>query len=892
MTRGIPPTSLGLSAEPALEIVPGAPLREAALRVLVPLFFVSGATSLVYETLWGRQLHLVFGTSQAAIATVLAAFMSGLALGGWLMGRVADGIRRPLRLYGLLEAGIGLYALLFPTLLSLAEPVYLSFWRWKEPSPAVFAGFQLVLVGVLLLVPTTAMGATLPLLARFVTTRLSLAGRRIGLLYGVNTAGAVVGTFLAGFILLPDLGLRATTWVAVGGNLLLGIAALLLSRRVDREIPPPVEADLETPSPPPDLALLCVAGLAGFAALVYELAWFRLLTLTLGGSAYAFSLMLLAFLAGMALGGGVGGAAADRALVRFGRPGPLVGLALVQAGVGLVSYAMMWGYGELPFLYVRLYGLAEEAESLFWPAQLFLAGALMVPPTLFMGATFSFAVRCLVARPHRLGDPVGRIYAVNTLGAILGSVTAAFVLLPNVRVVGTVLAAAGVNGLACAVAGVTAWGASVRRTRAALLAAVAGPAVAWGLMNLAPPPWDPLLMTAGMYKYVVELADRSRTHIYEYSVNPYELLFYEEGLSSVVTVARTRETGNIWLANNGKVDASTTVDMPTQVLVADYPFFFGRDLRTACVIGLASGVTAGAVTLHPGLETIDVVELEPAVFRASHFFDAYNHRPLEDPRVRAIANDGRNHLMLTPPATYDVIVSEPSNPWLTGVSNLFTHEFFLEARKRLKPGGIWSQWVQIYGMGTAEVLSLLRTFSEVFPHVMVFASIEEADLVVLGSDAPLDLDLRTVEDTLAANPALAEEMRLIDVKDPVDLLLRYQLDTEGVRSATEGVPLNTDDNMLVEFEAPRHLYEDTSTMNYLVLLAEARTASFAVESREEYLRLARAYGEHGERARALLVLRDGLGRFPGDAEMMEMGRTLRDQLLEATQPEARRRVRR
>lgn len=852
--------------------------RESSLVPLVVLFFVSGATSLVYETLWGRALHLVFGTSQVAIATVLAAFMGGLALGGFLMGRVADRIRRPLRVYGLLEGAIGLYAAAFPWLLEQVEPLYLGFWRWLQPSPVLFSLFQLLLVGVLLLVPTTCMGATLPLLARFVTAQLSLVGRRVGLLYGVNTAGAVFGTWMAGFFLLPHIGLSATNWIAVGGNLLLFVCALALSRHTGEDVAPVVAGGDEEPPPAPGALLLTVAGLAGFAALVYELAWFRLMTLTLGGSAYAFSLMLLAFLLGMAVGGWVGGHLADGLVTRHGRMGPLLGLAVSQLAVGLVSCAMMWGYGQIPFLYVDLYTAVEESPALFWPAQLALAGAIMTPPTLFMGATFSFAVRALVASPGQLARPVGQVYGVNTLGAILGSVAAAFLLLPHLQVVGTVLAAAGVNGVACLLAAVGAWRVLGSPWTWRWSLALGTPVFLYGLTLVFPPPWDPLLMSAGMYKYVSELNDRSHAHVREYSVDPYDLLYYREGFSSVVTIARTRETGNIWLANNGKVDASTTVDMPTQVLVAHYPFFFGRQMETACVIGLASGITAGAATLHPELDRIDLVELEPVIFEASHFFDDFNHRPLEDPRVRPIPNDGRNHLLLSAPGTYDVIVAEPSNPWLTGVSNLFTLEYFQEGARRLKPGGIWSQWIQIYGLGTEEVLSLMRTFSEVFPHVLVFASIEDADLVMLGSDAPLELDADRIDAVLAGNPALARELQSIQVQRAVDLLLRFQLDTEGVRSVTEGAPLNTDDNMLVEFQAPLSLHTETATMNYLVLLAEGRTAAAAVRNREDLLALARAYGAHEERARALLVLKEGLERFPGDAEMLELGREYRDLL--------------
>lgn len=844
--------------------------REAALKLLIPLFFLSGATSLVYETIWGRALHLVFGTSQVAIATVLAAFMGGLSLGGLLGARYADRIAKPLLVYGVLEGIIGVYALLFPLLLKAVTPIYLGFWAAFEPSPLVFSSFQTLLVGLLILIPTTCMGATLPLLARFVTTRLDQAGRRVGLLYGVNTFGAVAGTFLAGFVLLPWLGLFHTTCLAAGANLLLLAASLVLSRQADGEVPPVVEDTGGEPPPAPDKALLMVVTLAGCASLIYELSWFRLMTLTLGASTYAFSTMLLAFLTGIGGGGWLGGLAADRILARRGRVGVLVGLALTQIGVAVTTWLMMYGFEQLPYLYVELFDLIEGKEGFFWPTWLALSMAVMTPPAVLMGAAFTLAVRSLVAGTGSLAGPVGKVYGLNTIGAIVGSLGAALILLPSLQVVGTITFANGINVLAAAIALGAAWMVGGRK-RTPRYAVAGGCTLGIVVAGLAfPPPWEPLLMTAGMFKYVTELAERSRAHVRRYAVEPYDLLYYEEGLSSVVTVAQNRKTGNIWLANNGKVDASTTSDMPTQVMVGHLPFFFGREVDTAAVIGLASGITAGAVTLHPEPERIDLIELEPAIFEASHFFDEHNHRPLEDPRVVPVINDARNHVMLTPPATYDIVVSEPSNPWLTGVSNLFTREFFELGKSRLTEGGIWSQWVQMYGMGTEEVRALLNTFCEVFPHVALFATIEDADLVILGSDAPLVLDIEGLEQVIATRPDVAAELKLIEVDNAYDLLTYFQMERDTLEEFTLGARMNTDDNMFIEFQAPKRLYEETSAHNYRVLLNEARPALQALRTLGDYKAFSRAYAERGEYVRALIVLKEADKRYPGDDEVLSM----------------------
>lgn len=855
-----------------------AQVRDRAIRFLVPLFFVSGATSLVYQSLWARQLNLVFGTSQLAISTTLAAFMAGLALGGFGAARVADRTRRPLATYGVLEVVIGVWALLLPTLLSAGTPLVLAFHRTADPSPPAFAFAQFVLVAALLLVPTTCMGATLPLLARFAAVRTGDAGDRVGLLYGVNTLGAVFGVALAGFWLLPLLGLWATTVAAAAANLLLGGAAVLLSRHLrEHELlaspaPPDDEAILpRAPEGPrtapraPLLPLAAVAALAGLASLIYEVAWFRLMGLVLGGSTYAFSTMLLAFLLGIGLGGRLGGPWADRARARSGATGPLFGLALLQVGVAALTWGLLFASHELPFLFTWMFDLAGgEVRALFW-GQVALAVTVLVPPALLMGATFPFLVRAAVGPADALGAPVGRLYGANTLGAIVGSFLAGFVLLPGLRVVGTMAVAGGAN----LVAAVVAW--SLGRRLAGLpwrLHAAGGLAAAGATVTLAfaaPPPWNPLLMTAGMYKYASDLEDHSRAAILDYAVHNYHLLFYEEGLSSVVTVAQSRTTGNIWLANNGKVDASTTSDMPTQVLVSQLPFAFGRSPRQVAIIGLASGISAGSLTLQEGVEHIDIVELEPAIARASRFFEDYNHKPLQDPRARLVANDGRNHLLLTPPGTYDLIVSEPSNPWLSGVSNLFTREFFAMGAERLAPGGLWAQWVQLYGMGAADLGSLLATFHDVFPYVAVFATIEDADVVLVGSLTPLALTLEGAG-ALFATDALRRELAAVHVTTPHDVLARYLLGHDEIARlravADPPTTLNTDDNMRVEFNAPLNLHRNTGDENYLLL--RPLTVVPPMPTAQDFIDLARAYERMGDPVKGVVAVQRGLEANPDD----------------------------
>ncbi len=851
------------------------------------LFFCSGATGLVYETVWGRELHLVFGTSQFAIATVLAAFMSGLSLGGWVASRYAGKIANPMVAYAALEAVIGAFALAFPWIQEVIAPLYRGFYEVASPGPVLFGAFQFVLLGATLLIPTACMGATLPILARFVegqappspeseTARIRGPGSQIGQLYGVNTAGAVFGVWLVGFHLLPGLGVQSTTWLAAGANLTLAAAALWLGRGRAMK-PAPSTLVWATDPPAQDHRWLLVAALCGFGSLGLEVAWFRLMALTLGASTYAFSVMLLAFLVGIAGGGYVGGEIADRIAPAGAGPDRLSAIAkavaLAQLSVGALAWGAMWLWPYLPFSFVWLYFQIRDVPELIWTMKCVIAMAVMTPAALAMGVTFPLLTRAAgIASEHStLSRTVGRVYAANTVGSLLGAFLAGFVLLPGLWVSGTTLLCISVNLSAAWVANNAGRSPTSWRSAAAWVAAIV---LLWTFR----PPWEPLLMTSGVYKYVDNLHEPTMAHMRSLLIDRYELLYYNEGLSTVVTVARDRSSGNMWLANNGKIDASTSADMPTQVLVAHLPMMFldpdsDRAPRSAMLIGLASGITLGAMTLHPDLDTIDVVELEPSMPEATALFRRYNHDALSDPRVRIIGNDGRNQVLLTPSATYDLIVAEPSNPWLTGVSNLFTREFFEMGKARLKPGGVWSQWVQMYGMDSRDLMSVMRTFSESFPHVLFFSSIRDADMVMVGSNDPIEMTAARAAAVVDKTVGLEGEFANIGVLDGYDLLADYLFDRDQAMFMTQGIPLNTDDNLLVEYSAPKNLHRTTSAENMLMLLPVARVPVESVPTVAGLVRLADAYAERDDVIRALIALREARLREPDRYDVEE--RTVR-----------------
>ena len=784
-----------------------------ALPALALCFFLSGLGSLALEVVWTRQMRLVFGSTTLAASTILVAYMLGLGLGGLLGGRLSRRARTPadgVRLYGWMEILIGVYALAvpaafawFPTL-NRAWLYTLGFWE------AAFARFLIALA--VLLVPTILMGATLPVLVAALTRRDPRVGRSTALLYGLNTLGAVAGVFVATFVLLGWLGLRGTSPFGAGLDALVGVVALLfVAPLVARRAPGAEAADAgsatatvarpEAAASPRTLVVLLVSyGLVGFTALVYEVAWTRALATVLGSSIYAFAAMLGAFLTGIALG-----SLLIRRRVDALRQ-PLVALASGVVLLGLLALATTAVLPRLPDLLLRFlerYGLDPGPIALL---QIGLCMLVMLPPTLVLGALFPLLTRVVAERARDAGAAVGRVYFANTVGSASGAFCAGFLLLPWLGLRGTLALAAAIN---FATASAVLLCVPSRRGASRALAAV--PALGALVLLAFPPPLDPLALTRGVF--IRPDAQLSFGVTYEQldGVLPDELLFHEDGINTTVTVER--RSGTVALKVNGKTDASTSLDMSTQVLLGQLPLLFGGPAKSVLVIGFASGVTVGSVARHAEVERIDAVEIEPGIVEASHFFDEVNGRPLEDPRVRVVLDDGRTYLSGTH-EKYDVVISEPSNPWLSGVSNLFTREFFAAARGALAPGGRLLQWIHLYAMEPSAFRSILAALRSEFRYVHAFAYARgHADLLLLASDEPLARDDLPRWERLA--PAVRDDLRRIGVFGTADLWSLLALGPDDVDALAQRAPVvNSDDNLFIELGAPWMLYEETVDANW------------------------------------------------------------------------------
>jgi spermidine synthase len=894
-------------------------------RLFVGAYAASGAAALVYEVAWTRLLTLQLGHTVAAASTVLAAFMGGLAVGAWVAGRAEGGVAatddpqaRRLRIYATLELLVALVAVLLPFALAACVPALA--WAYADGSaPVRFTLVRVALSLLLLGVPAAAMGATFPFAAAWFAgggdggtglpvqgdpsprqspvalrrepvpaDRVSIlhrdpspvhAAADAGILYAANTAGAALGAVLAGFWLIPAVGLRGTTAIGMALNAAAATTAWWLSTR-----PPGAPATTEAVEPThrqpsakksahrpqraprasPSLAC-AAAAVSGFVALVYEVSWTRLLALVIGPTTYAFATMAASFITGLT----IGSAAGSRIARRASRPGAWLGAMLLLCAVAAAA-AAWFAASRLPLIVAgEVTASGASFSRVVWQQACGVA-LLLLPMTFALGAAFPLALALASdGRPDLIGRDVARVYAANTLGAIAGALTGGFLLLPQLGLRSTVLCAAtlgAVCGAAClglsAATGLHADPPNSRRRadtgrharkpdaaaappafrpgRGALIALAAGAAVIGAILAL--PPWDRALLTSGAYKYAPYLQAQDLATV----LRAGRIEYYKEGSAGTVTVRDLAGTRS--LAIDGKVDASNAGDMLTQRLLGLLPVLLHKHPEEICVIGLGSGVTLGSALTTGAVRRADVVEISPEVVEASRLFDRENGGALTAPGVRLIVGDGRTHLKLTP-RRYDVIVSEPSNPWMAGVAALFTREFFEVARARLKPDGLLCQWAHTYDISSRDLRSIVGTFASVFPQGTMWL-IGESDLLLIGTNgdaiAP-HLDQLAAAWTQGRAPAALSDVGISGAEAPFALLSMFAAGPDALRQYASGAPLQTDDRMALEFSAPRGIYgrmqnENGAAIRALVsekpppvqqALAHATEASWTTRGRME-----------------------------------------------------------
>ena len=775
--------------------------------VLFLLFLISGATGLVYELIWTRKLILVFGGTTYAITTTLVAFMGGLGLGSYLAGRISRHLRRPGLVYGLLEIAIGVYALLVPLLLGMAEPLYRAMYPLVHDQPWLLTAARFVVGALVLAAPTTMMGATLPLLVRHITSHGGQIGRSVGTLYGVNTFGAAGGAMLAGFILIPWFGLITATQMAAAANIAVGLIAAFWLRSEVAEVEP-LRAAKDGPSgdeigPGLRRGLMLVFAISGFAAMVYQIMWTRTLVLSLGSSTYSFTCILAAFILGLALGALVIARFADRGA------SPIVMIGVVEVLIGLSAVLVTPAYGLLPYI---MYDLSRDwgASAYEWllAAEFAIAIAVTLVPTLLMGALFPLVTRALSTGRDDAGRATGKAYGINTLGTITGAFLAGFVLIRGdvLGVRNSVVLASVLNGLAGF--GLL-YATCMPRTMNRRLIPAAIALVLIPIVGLWVGQWNTLALSAGAF------AANSPTAFAESMDIKYE----GEGVDLNVIVASERGKDNLLLTVNATINASTTYhDMSTNMLMSHLPLLLTPKQENVCIIGLGCGVTLGSAAQHAGVKQLDCVEISQEVIHGAELFHDYNFDVLsgKDDRVRMILGDGRNHLLLTE-QKYNVIISEPSHPWMAGIANLFTQEFFELCNRRLADDGLCLVWLHGYGMSVEDFRLVTRTLASVFPYVSVW-ELNPDDFALIAGRQPPRIPLSEVEKRFASR-AVREDLYRVGMGDLAKLLGRFYTDGDALRAWAGHGPIHHDNHATLEFTTPRELLVGRATEITAGLLA-------------------------------------------------------------------------
>ena len=786
-------------------------------------FFVSGLTGLTYELLWTRMITKIIGGAPFAVSIVLTVFMGGLGVGSYVASRTIDRVKEPMklvRLYGLLELAIGGYCFVLPVLLLGFKPLYVLLYNRLFEHFMLYSFLTFVGCSLLLVVPVICMGATLPILCRFYVARLSHVGSHTGLLYGLNTVGAALGALLCGFWLIDLLGMQGTLLVAVLTNAVIGLSCVGLSCKVKLPETVPAEpapaeiAPAESTAYPAAvvIAALVVFAVSGFCSMSYEVIWTKLLGLIVGPTTYSFTIVLVTFITCLALGSMLFGWLGDKTK----RPVHL--LLYTQLCAALLALLVSQIFGNSQLFYTKLLWFSKDSFALM---HLLKAGSLfafMLLPTLCLGATFPLVSKICTQSVAKVGHTIGVAYAINTVGAVLGSFCAGFVLIPWIgkeRGLSLVVAIQLLNCLAVAAVVLR------QRKRAALkFAPLAVPALAGLVLCLYWPHWDRYLLAKGKYHRFDQVnVDIAGIGWWEALIGGSDLfldaqhdklVYYGDGIGGFTTVLEQPRPfgGNEYvMANSGKPDASSHGDMMTQTLSAHFPMLFHPNPRSVMVLGLASGVTAGETLYYP-IDRLDVIDISYQVVEGSDFFVPWNNNVLAHPKTHLIIQDGRAHLELTH-QKYDVIISEPSNPWMAGLATLFTQEFFTLARDRLNDDGIFVQFMHAYQMDWSNFSLIGRTFTEVFPQSLLVTTNPSRiglDYLLVGFKGERNLDLQRAREKLS----YAAQSKNVTIRDP--RILYRLLITEDLSRLYGDGPVNTDNHPRLEFAAPKLMYQVDKTI--------------------------------------------------------------------------------
>ncbi|MFH1369414.1 MAG: fused MFS/spermidine synthase [Elusimicrobiota bacterium] len=774
-----------------------------AFIAVLSAFFLSGFSALVYETLWVRILSLVFGNTTTAVSAVLSAFMAGLSLGSVWGGRFSDSFSKEklLPLFILAEVLTAAAACLSLPVIHLSQSLVLKAGILNIPLVAQSAAWFAVSFPILA-VPAFFMGATLPILTRW-SSFLTSSGkpeRFLNIFYGINTLGGVAGVAVAGFFAIPLIGITKTFLLAGCFNLASAGIVFLASRPDMRSLASAAIPD--TPAEPERTNAIsmkyfpaAILFITGTAAMICEVAWSRAFALVLGSSTYSFTIMLLTVLLGLASGSIAFG------FLRKFTAANTRGLAFLLAFTSAALLLYLPTINFLPYFFVRLFPFAFQQDILIRLVQFILCFSYVFLPSFLMGMIFPWAVSAAEPGKSSIGADTGFYYGANTVGNIAGSAAAGLLIMPLIGIEKTLLLAVILYAAASIAALFMARGMN-KRVRLVVSACFALIIISGIALR---PKWDPYIMNSGAFLYAPEYSGAKGFREFILQTRTNRLLYVKDGISSTIA-AFEAPWGERFLRVNGKTDASTAGDVPAQLLTAYLPYLLhpGKPAATAMIIGMGSGMTAGALAVADSIDSVFCAEIEPAVLKTLPLFSGFNHNLQFNPKLRVVIADARHYLSAVK-TKYDIIASEPSNPWIAGVSSLFTRESFELCRKRLNPGGIYCQWFHIYSMSEDDFKMVMNTFASAFPHVMLMAA-SNTDLMMLGSDSPWNIDYEKISNIFRDNQLLKGDMALIGLNHPFTFIANtFMLNDAEFRKYCEGAPLHFDDRPTLEFSAPNYL---------------------------------------------------------------------------------------
>ena len=788
-------------AEEASRPAAGLEVAQRWLPALLLLFVGSGCAALIYEVVWFQLLQLSIGSSAVSLGVLLGIFMGGMCLGSLVTPRFLDANRHPLRVYAMLELGIGVCGLLVMWLVPLLGGAYTA-WAGTGPISLVL---RAAVAGICLIPPTLLMGATLPAIARWVeTTPRGVSW--LGYFYGGNLAGAVIGSLLAGYYLLRVYDMPTTTYTAVAINVVVASLALLIAQwtphRATEAVPEELPAPALAISSEAKLVYLTIA-LSGLTALGAEVVWTRLLSLLFGATAYTFSMILAVFLTGLGIGSSLGSALAR------GAANPRTALGWCQVGIcAALAWAAYATGTSLPFWPIN----PSISTSLTFTFQLDLMRAIfvMLPGAILWGASFPLALAAVASRGQDPARLVGGVYAANTVGAIVGALVTSLGL---VGTVGSQITQQALIGVAALSGLLMLGGSSPQQSSVLALARVVVIAAVAGLLARVVPPLPGILVAYGRYAATW--------------VGQNEIIYVGEGVTASVAVSRT-PSGALNYHNAGKVQASSEPqDMRLQRMLGHITTLVPKNPNKVLVIGCGAGVTAGAVSVDPLVKDQTIAEIEPLVPQVvSTHFSAHNFDVVRNPKVKVHLDDAR-HYLLTTDEKFDAITSDPLDPWVKGAATLYTREFFNVVKSHLNPGGVVTLFVQLYESTEEAAKSEIATFLEAFPNGAVFANTingQGYDLVLFGQleDGKIDVDAVQARLNDPANAPITNSLREIGINSAVELFGTYAGQRSDMAGWLKDGIINTDRNLKLQYLAGLGLNLYRSDAIYKAMIRESK----------------------------------------------------------------------